>query len=260
MTKPTVVLKEIKDEVDPGVLLYGCSVYVIGGDYYFNRLFASAQAKKAENIMEADLVVFTGGADVTPSKYGQVDHPKTHYNLERDEREEAIFKTCVEFGIPMVGVCRGAQFLHVMNGGKLFQHVVGHAGCFHPVITSEGEVFDVSSTHHQACKLNGHMKVLAMAKTPEGKAIATERHYGPVIQGGKYVIEKEKIEDEVEAFIYRKTLSLGVQGHPEYEGCPEFTNWFLSLICSELLDGEYVSVPKPDNHPRKGFFTRKDVV
>lgn len=27
----------------------------------------------------------------------------------------------------MVGICRGAQFLNVMAGGKMIQHVEGHA-------------------------------------------------------------------------------------------------------------------------------------
>lgn len=30
--------------------------------------------------------------------------------------------------------------------------------------------------------------------------------------------------------MYRDTCSIGVQGHPEYQGFPMFTSWFLKLI------------------------------
>src|SRR5687768_16963203 len=71
-----------------------------------------------------DLICFTGGEDVTPSLYGEVKHPLTYNNPERDKHEVEYFNQFI--GIPKVGICRGGQFLNVMSGGKLHQHILGH--------------------------------------------------------------------------------------------------------------------------------------
>jgi len=94
-----------------------------------------------------DLVCFTGGADVSPEFYGEVNT----YSLcdpERDEAEMTIYYMALTHGIPMVGICRGGQFLNVMNGGKMIQHV----GPFSGDVGSywDGEYQTVRVDHHQA--------------------------------------------------------------------------------------------------------------
>lgn len=96
------------------------------------------------------LILFTGGADVSPHLYGEEPHRRTYSNPERDAAEEMIFKAAKENGIPMAGICRGSQFLCVMAGGKLVQDLTGHAGIRHPItIVESGEEVVVTSTHHQ---------------------------------------------------------------------------------------------------------------
>src|SRR5690554_3184603 len=90
-------------------------------------MFINRGHKVVQTAEEADLVCFIGGEDVQPSLYGEHDHPSTHTNPARDEMEEKLFHYCLNEGIPMAGICRGAQFLNVMNGGKLYQDVDNHA-------------------------------------------------------------------------------------------------------------------------------------
>ena len=71
---------------------------------------------------DVELVVFTGGADVDPSLYRETMEVRTHSDLARDLFEKMFYKACRTYVVPMVGICRGAQFLTVMNGGKLKQH------------------------------------------------------------------------------------------------------------------------------------------
>lgn len=208
-------------------------VFIVGSSSFgFTSMFAKLGCTKAESIMDSDLVVFTGGADVHPSFYGQEMGGKTWCTIDRDKKEKEIYETCVKFGIPMLGICRGAQFLHVMNGGELYQDVKGHLGN-HLIRTHNNHTFETTSTHHQMVKFNDRMKVLA-----EAHGVATERTFGPIkskIGHTETVVDhKERITQEIEAFIYKDTLSLGIQGHPEYSGCPDFTAWVMTQIEDEL--------------------------
>lgn len=191
----------------------------------FAELFARARCKKALRPEDADIVVFGGGPDVDPVFYGETPHPSCHIAPERDQADLALYKKCLDLGIPMVGVCRGAQFLHVMNGGKLFQDVNHHYG-EHSMwdIRDKINVPDVSSVHHQMCRpnaING-MEIIAEAHVSDRRAINATK-------------EEKGHKKDIEAFFYRETCCFGVQGHPEYTGYPKFTKWFLGKVNDLLI-------------------------
>ena len=79
-----------------------------------------------------DAVVLAGGPDVDPGCYGASAHPLTgEPRPERDAAELAVLHRALDLGVPVLGVCRGAQVLNVGLGGTLLQHVpdaVGHSG------------------------------------------------------------------------------------------------------------------------------------
>lgn len=186
----------------------------------FAKMFLRAGCRRAPSVLEADLVVFAGGSDVDPSLYGATKHNLTHFDRKRDDADMDLYLMCVEHGIPMFGVCRGAQFLHVMNGGKLFQHVDNHYGT-HGIfdLKSKQRIEKISSVHHQMVMPNvdGGMEIIATC------AVSQNRWVDPVdCRVGTGL--------DVEAFYYAETACLGVQGHPEYEGYNFFTKWCLDLI------------------------------
>lgn len=184
----------------------------------FAEMFTRANCYKADNLAEADLVVFTGGPDVNPELYGELPHSKTQFSKERDDIDTKLFVECLKKGIPMLGVCRGAQFLHVMNGGKLWQDVDGHGTSHSMRIFGSNEVIDrVSSTHHQMVRPHHGMEVLGVAEE------ATEKWATPTL------VQRQKSVD-IEAFFYRDTCCFGVQGHPEYKSYNRFTQWVLEQI------------------------------
>ncbi|HME75932.1 MAG TPA: gamma-glutamyl-gamma-aminobutyrate hydrolase family protein [Mycobacterium sp.] len=78
-----------------------------------------------------DGLVITGGKDVDPSRYGQVPHPMTDDpRADRDAWEFALLAGALRRGMPVLGICRGAQVLNVALGGTLHQHlpdVLGHS-------------------------------------------------------------------------------------------------------------------------------------
>ncbi len=200
-------------------------VFVVGDSMEqkaFADMFVRAQCTRASDIETADLVVFTGGSDVNPLLYGESPHSLTYFDPKRDEADMEIYSMCLKEGIPMFGVCRGAQFLHVMHNGKLYQHVDNHNGDHHMWdVRAKQMIKNVSSVHHQLCipnEQNG-MEIIADAyKSQERWKNDKEKDTGP------------RTAYDCEAFFYRETCSFGVQGHPEYKGYPEFRVWTLQKI------------------------------
>lgn len=203
-------------------------VFINGTEYEepaFAEWMMRATCRRATTLEEADLCVFTGGADVDPVFYGARKHDTTKIDTRRDERDLIVYKECYDQGIPMLGICRGAQFLHVMNGGRLYQDIDGHVGNHKIVDLEQRRVIDrISSVHHQSCipNLEGGMRILATASQSRKRV--------------KYDNELEEfvtelgIKPDVEAFFYPETCCLGVQGHPEYKTYNAFSVWVLNLI------------------------------
>ena len=170
------------------------------------------------------MVSFTGGSDVHPSLYGEPIGTYTGSDLHRDNYEKRIFDKALEHKIPMVGICRGSQFLNVMCGGRMIQDVSGHAGTIHPMRTYLGEIMMVNSTHHQMSVPTDEAKILAYADPK------ISRYYrdGNDIDRGAPAFETE-------SFYYPKFNVIGWQYHPEMirnghwkspelERCVEFVN------------------------------------
>ena len=136
-------------------------IYILGGGIQYRTMFNNLGFTVVDSIYAAQVLCFTGGADVSPSLYGEDKHPRTSVNAIRDEEEVAIYKFALNRRIPMVGICRGAQFLHIMNGGSLYQDVDNHAiyGTHEAIDILTQEVVDVTSTHHQMMRNAGSGEV-----------------------------------------------------------------------------------------------------
>lgn len=186
----------------------------------FAKMFARSQCRRAESVLEADLVVFSGGSDVDPQLYGEKPHQSTFFDPKRDDTDMRLYLMCIEHGIPMLGICRGAQFLHVMNGGKLFQDVDGHNSS-HSMqdIMNHRHIEKVSSCHHQMVMPNvtNGMEIIATASKSKERWVNDKNCF-------------VSSNADIEVFFYRDTCCIGIQGHPEYEGYHFFTKWCLDLI------------------------------
>lgn len=79
-----------------------------------------------------DALVLAGGPDLDPGRYGAAPHAATGApRVDRDALEVAALHRALARGIPVLGVCRGAQLLNVALGGTLHQHLpdaLGHPG------------------------------------------------------------------------------------------------------------------------------------
>ncbi len=112
-------------------------------------------------------MVLTGGADIDPTHYGQAArHPDMIAPRERTESDFSYAREAKDRGMPVLGICLGAQTLNVAFGGTLLQHIpddvpgaVSHEnGAEHAIRIEPGtllaralgmEAATVNSYHHQ---------------------------------------------------------------------------------------------------------------
>ncbi len=194
------------------ILVMGDEMYGRPFEEHGDVTYISPYDHYVENLVEGyDVVLFTGGEDVSPSYYGEEAHPTTQFNARRDEVERVIYEDCLLHGIKMCGICRGSQFLTVMNGGKLVQHIEGHGIYGTHEIDNYREHVGVTSTHHQMMYPWG----LTFGEDFEMLAAAP----GTVAEGlpsNHSEINDNVVGAVVEAVHYPKTDCLCVQFHPEY--------------------------------------------
>jgi len=114
------------------------------------------------------------------------------------------------------------QFLHVMNGGSLYQHVDRHYGDHTMFDRKSKKHVKVSSVHHQAVIANPQGGMVSLAECSE----SNNRWFN----GTKR--DEMLTTRDIEAMWYPETGCFGVQGHPEYRGYSQFAVW----TCDRLMD------------------------
>jgi hypothetical protein len=190
---------------------------------------------KADSVDDADIIQFVGGADVNPALYGEVALPRTSYNIKTDDRDLIGWRASKDK--IKVGICRGGQFLNVMNGGKLWQDVDNHGRTHYAIDRFTGEKVRVTSTHHQQFRPAQTGIVIATARETTFKAAA--EHTWQLKNNGTAADDFFKIDHEV--VWYPDTKSLCFQPHPEYVeayqpgGC---TDYFRRVLW-KCIRGEY---------------------
>ena len=161
-----------------------------------------------------DGAIMLGGSDIATAFYGE--SRKYAYNPDgtRDAIEWRIIRLALAERLPVLGICRGHQFLAVASGGSLYQDIkrqtrIAHHGSRHELKNVRRELAKhiprphrVNSYHHQAVRT-----------VPFGFDVAARSHDG--------LIEA----------IYRPGY-LGVQWHPELmvSGDPRWLSlfeWFI---------------------------------
>jgi putative glutamine amidotransferase len=158
---------------------------------------------KKDNYPELDMylkmlsgIVFTGGADLDPRKYGQ---PLTAavqlMSARREDSERLLFQKVAESKLPVLGIGMGMQLINVFHGGTLFAHLptenpkaLPHSDPSgyphrHMVLVEDGTFLEeiygsgeqrVNSTHHQAVnQLGRKLRVCARAHDGVVEAIET---------------------------------------------------------------------------------------
>ena len=203
-------------------------VYIELEDGAYRGAFTSMGYQTTGILEDADLICFTGGSDVTPRIYGDKQHPQTYNDVQRDEKCQRLFHAALGLDKPMVGICRGAQFLNVMSGGRMYQHVEKHGRSHYITDLQTGETIYVTSTHHQMMMPSSQAHIIAVA------ALGGQREW----YTGE--VAKRDISDmDHEVCFYKHTKALCFQPHPEiYQEGAEYAGmraYFQQLLNKYLM-------------------------
>lgn len=208
-------------------------VYVIGPyTSYARPIYDHVLVDKIE---DADIVLLTGGSDVDPSTYGKPAEPESYGNKSRDLFEISEYQNVRKDQL-VIGICRGAQLLTVLNGGILVQHVTHHADGYHKMIDGVGNIFEITSLHHQMCypfDLDKKDYEILFTSFPARSS---------VYKGAGVDEETIIANGEPEVIVFHKDtepIGLGIQGHPEMMGLDSKT---VSMY-NDLID-QYLAMAK----------------
>jgi putative glutamine amidotransferase len=182
------------------------------GTYPFDSLSCVTEETATDDpntLAAGDILIVWGGEDIHPSLYGRSLSRQTGAPKEGPARrcrlEWALMQRAKELGIPIIGVCRGAQMLCALAGGILFQHVEGHGGR-HTVHTWDDKEIVVNSIHHQMmCPKGTNHELLAWLPT----------HLSNVYWDEDRVLSREDVEVEPEFIYFTDVKGYAIQWHPE---------------------------------------------
>lgn len=212
------------------VMLQGWRYHVVGGDKLIEKMMEEACAVRT-GLGTADIVIFSGGTDINPRLYHQTKLDKTQNpDLDRDRIEQAVYHAAVAKKKYIVGICRGAQLVNVLNGGSLWQHVDGHVGTNHQMmyINEDGGKFivAVTSDHHQLVIPTADGKIWGYAQECTFKQNdVIKRHVAP-----------NQANPEPEIVFYKATRSLCFQPHPEW-GLASCRELFYDCVRRAMMGG-----------------------
>ena len=168
-----------------------------------------------------DGLIITGGRDVDPGSYHHEPHPATDSPArDRDSWESALLGEALHRGMPVLGICRGAQVINVALGGTLHQHlpdILGHTG------HQQGNAEFSTSTGRtvEGSRLAGLLG--------DGAAVQCYHHQGIDRLGDGLTVSARDTDGVVEAVeLTGDDFVLAVQWHPEET--PEDLRLFAGLV------------------------------
>lgn len=150
--------------------------------------FSEDEQELDQLIKMCDGFLFTGGHDVSPELYNEKPLDGLVSScMKRDRMELYILKKAIQLDKPILGICRGIQFINAALGGTLYQdlptqyetEIEHHQNPPYDVPVHKvnvikdsplykcinSELLDVNSYHHQAVKdLAPNLKVMAVSE------------------------------------------------------------------------------------------------
>jgi putative glutamine amidotransferase len=150
-----------------------------------------------ESAQEADFLLLPGGIDIG-------------LNESRDSQETDSYKKFIDADKPVIGICRGMQFILVTDGAKIIPHI--------PDVLNE--MTHTTITGHWTGKSSWH-------KTTSGLYTNSRHHQGFLKAPEKWEVIDKTEDGIIEAVEFEKQF--GVQWHPELtemNGTPA-QDWFI---------------------------------
>lgn len=252
---------------------------------FFPNLFI---IKDLSCVKELDLILFSGGEDISPSLYGE-PNSYSFFSEERDSVETQIFGTWSKIRgkkPKILGVCRGHQLVNTLLGGTLFQDLHfqinrEHEGIHELNLLLETEATSlfsrVNSMHHQGVKNvgSGLYCTAKWKETPEileSDDILTVQFHPEFMDHKEFFdFVKEKVEGKKPFFSPKNKINLSEEKSISCYKCGENieadifvfvgTRRMFCKRCRQRYGGNYYMISKQeakliiDNKIRENRFT-----
>lgn len=177
-------------------------------------ILAPPEQRSLAEIGVAGLLI-SGGTDVDPELYGEDRAPETERpDRPRDRMERRLLREALQADLPVLGICRGMQFINVFHGGTLIQHhprqathrvrtgdrsLPAHDAIVQPGTRLAGILgagrCGVNSRHHQAADRIPYLLQVS-ARAPDGMVEGLERKDKPFVVAVQWHPEDQIARDE----------------------------------------------------------------
>lgn len=187
------------------------------------NLFTDVKLTNIAQLSKGGCLLLWGGEDIWPGYYQQSPNMFcfTYKPSPSDLAEVQLLEKAIELGIPIIGICRGAQWLSIFSGGTLEQHIEGHCKSHNITLSDEGGVeIRCNSSHHQMMIPPDSAKILA---------------YSEGVLGYDQYNEPIKHSKVPEVVWFPSINGLGIQPHPEWSNSPHAFNEYIIRKIKEYI-------------------------
>lgn len=188
---------------------------------------AHLDADEIDDLLDAvDGVVISGGQDLDPAVYDSPNTSSYKARAESDTFDLALTERAVERGIPVLGVCRGAQIVNVAFGGDLVQEVQIEGGTDHPTYK---EMWPDLRGHRHDVDVVAGTRLAEIYRS--GNLTVNSLHHQAIGRLGEGVVVTATAPDGViEAVEHVNADVVAVQWHPEMLGAEDGDALFADLV------------------------------
>lgn len=181
----------------------------------------------ADIVHHLDALILTGGDDVDPRSYGELDDGScVNSDIEADDAEIALVKECIFADVPILGACRGIQIINVAHGGTLQQEIC-RAGSAHP---PRPKVLDKILGMRHSLEIEQGTR-LASILGSQAREVNTTHHQAIRDLAPGFIVSARAPDGTIEAIeTTNERYVIGVQWHPEKLNPPDNQELFDDLV------------------------------